>query len=112
MEWLGVVAGVEGGLKNLRGRPTSSRSGRRLWKSCPHLQESKAMVPTPGRCGRAATHSRRTGGSPLGGVRGGEGHPHEHRHLVVRHRAGWLVSGRGGGSDAVGEPLRAGLGWD
>lgn len=48
----------------------------------------------------------------MGRVRGGEGHPHEHRHLVVRHRAGWLVSGRGGGSDAVGEPLRAGLGWE
>lgn len=48
----------------------------------------------------------------MGRVRGGEGHPHEHRHLVVRHRAGWLVSGRRGGSDAVGEPLRAGLGWE
>lgn len=67
-------------------------------------------VPTPGRWGGAATHSRRVGGSPVGRVWGREGHPHEHGHLVVRHRAGWLVSGRGGGSDAVGEALRAGLG--
>lgn len=67
-------------------------------------------VPTSGRWGGAATHSRRVGGSPLGRVWGREGHPHEHGHLVVRHRAGWLVSGRGGGSDAVGEALRAGLG--
>lgn len=79
-------------------------------KAIPISPGKQRDVPTPGRWGRAATHSRRVGGSPLGGVRGREGHPHEHRHLVVRHRAGWLVSGGGDGNDAVGEPLRAGLG--
>lgn len=108
--WVAGTVDTGGNSKAAIGAKPCLSPGRGPWRSCPPSPRKQREVPTPGRRGRAATHSRRAGGSPLGGVRGGEGHPHEHGHLVVRHRAGWLVSGRGGGSDAVGEALRAGLG--